>query len=72
MAILPTVMQGSAICSALLESALTALLYRQVRRYSAETPKLAPPRERRSSDRTMTTRRPEIARPEHQNFNPYQ
>jgi hypothetical protein len=57
MAILPTVMQGSAMCAALLESALTALLYRQVRRYSADAAKLAPPRKRRSSDRTMTTRR---------------
>ena len=57
MAILPTVMQGSAMCAALLESALTALLYRQVRRYNAEAQKLAPPRKRRSSDRTMTTRR---------------
>jgi hypothetical protein len=57
MAILPTVMQGSAMCAALLESALTAMLYRQVRRYSAEASKLAPPRKRRSSDRTMTTRR---------------
>jgi hypothetical protein len=57
MAILPTVMQGSAMCAALLESALTALLYRQVRRYNAEAVKLAPPRKRRSSDRTMTTRR---------------
>jgi hypothetical protein len=58
MAILPTVMQGSAMCAALLESALTALLYRQVRRYSAEAPRLAPPRKRRSSDRAMTTERP--------------
>jgi hypothetical protein len=57
MAILPTVMQGSAMCAALLESALTALLYRQVRRYSAEAQKLAPPRKRRSFDHTMTTRR---------------
>lgn len=57
MAILPTVMQGSAMCAALLESALTALLYRHVRRYSAEAQELAPPRKRRSSDRTMTTRR---------------
>lgn len=57
MAILPTVVQGSAMCAALLESALTALLYRQVRRYSAEAQKLAPPRKRRSSNRTMTTRR---------------
>ena len=57
MAILPTVMQGSAMCAALLESALTALLYRQVRRYGAAAPKLAPPRKRRSSDRMMTTRR---------------
>lgn len=55
MAILPTVMQGSAMCAALLESALTALLYRQVRRYSAEAPKLAPPRKRRCPDRRMTT-----------------
>jgi hypothetical protein len=57
MAILPTVMQGSAMCAALLESTLTALLYRQVRRYGAEASKLAPPRKRSSSDRTMTTRR---------------
>jgi hypothetical protein len=57
MAILPTVMQGSAMCAALLETALTALLYRQVRRYSAEARKLPPPRKRRSSDRMMTTRR---------------
>ena len=55
MTILLTVMRGSAMCAALLESALAALLYRQVRRYSAEAPKLAPPRKRRSSDRTMTT-----------------
>jgi hypothetical protein len=55
MAILPTIMQGSAMCAALLESALTALLYRQVRKYGAEAPKLAPPRKRRSSDRMMTT-----------------
>jgi hypothetical protein len=48
MAILPIVMQGSAMCAALLESALTALLYRQVRRYSAEAMKLAPPRKHRS------------------------
>jgi len=53
MAILLAVMQGSATCAALLESALTALLYRQVRRYNAEALKLAPPRKRRSSDRTM-------------------
>lgn len=57
MANLPIVMQGSAMCAALLESALTALLYRQVRRYGAATPRLAPPRKRRSSDRMMTTRR---------------
>lgn len=56
MAILPTVMQGSAMCAAWLESALTALLYRQVRLYGAATPRLAPPRERRSSDRMMTRR----------------
>jgi hypothetical protein len=57
MAILAAVTQGSAMCAALLESVLTALLYRQVRRYSAEAQKLASPRKRRSSDRTMTTRR---------------
>ncbi len=57
MAILPTVMQGSALCAALLESALTALLYRQVRRYNAEALQFAPPRKRGSSDRTMTSRR---------------
>jgi hypothetical protein len=56
MAILPTVVQGGAMCAALLESALTALLYRQVRRYGAVAPKLAPPRKRGPSDRMMTTR----------------
>lgn len=38
MAILPTAMQGSAMCAAWLESALTALLYRQVRRYGETCP----------------------------------
>ena len=57
MAIFPAIMQGGAMCAALLESALTALLYRQVRRYNAAAQKLAPPRKRRSCDRTMTTRR---------------
>ncbi len=57
MAILPTFMHGSAMCAALLESALTALLYRQVRRCGAAAPKLAAPCKRRSSDRMMTTRR---------------
>lgn len=56
MAILAAVTQGSTVCAALLESALTALLYRQVRRYGAEAPKLVPPRKRRSSVRTTTTR----------------
>jgi hypothetical protein len=56
MAILPAIMQGGAMCAALLESTLTALLYRQVRRYNAAL-RLVPPRKRRSSDRTMTTRR---------------
>jgi hypothetical protein len=57
MAILLTIMQGSAMFAALLESTLTALLHRQVRRYGAQAPKLAPPRKRRSSDRMMTARR---------------
>ena len=42
MAILPIIMQGSAMFAALLESTLTALLYSQVRRYSAEAPKTRP------------------------------
>jgi hypothetical protein len=57
MAILATVMQGGAICAALLESALTALLYKKVRRYSAELRKLDPPRKHRPCDRPMTARR---------------
>jgi hypothetical protein len=65
MAILATVMQGGAICAALLESALTALLYKQVRRYSAELRKLDPPRKHRplrSTDDGKTSQGPSNVR----------
>ena len=57
MAILPSLMQGSAVCAALIESALTMLLYRQVRRYSASLPRIEPPPKRRLMDRPNAVRR---------------
>jgi hypothetical protein len=64
MPILPSILNGTAACAGILESLLTMLLYRQVRRYNAGLPRSLPPRKRRpiaiTRQHATTSAKPEI------------